>query len=169
MNKSHCCTDPACLVVLPGALPHEIPDLSCARIVCDTDWHTHDCDHIVTLDLMTAAVARAHSFPVWTRARWCRSHDSAVPDWIVSVSTAAIWAAHLISDHVIIAGGDAWLAAPDASLDWTGQTVNTYTWVTPTMRLGRRTQSLDQLQAKYQCGGQHSFQVNDRLRIDCAL
>jgi hypothetical protein len=85
---------------------------------------------------------------------------------------AAIWAAHTMYQDIVIVGADAWLGGEEYTvcrelyevadkkpklppiwfrrfLDWSGQTTNNYIFVWPTIKIGVKTQRLEQVLTKY--------------------
>lgn len=176
---SQYCTKDSCLVVLNGPSGDLVPDLDCETFVCNGNFLRRRWDHIVTVDQKRVQFAREHGHSIWTRPRWCRPDDVPVPDQhsiFNDSGNAAIWAAHNLYNHIIIAGADAWLGGETRTVcdqlyevshkkgqlpprwfgqfrAWTGQTQNTYTFVWPTLKLGIKTITLDRLRDKYLRGG----------------
>jgi hypothetical protein len=100
------------LVVLNGSSGDLVPDLDLETFGCNGNFLRRRLDHVVSLDHPRVQFARQHGRTVWTRPRFCRSGDIRVPEshTIFNDSgNAAIWAAHQLYDHVIIAGADSWL------------------------------------------------------------
>lgn len=100
------------LVVLNGPSGDFIPDLPVTTFGCNGNFLRRRIDHVVCMDLKRLKLARQHHRSVYTRPRWCRSGDHAVPDQAQTFNdsgNAAIWAAHLMSPRVVIVGADAWM------------------------------------------------------------
>ena len=163
------------LVVLNGPSGDEMPDQDCETFVCNGNFLRRRWDHIVSLDHQRIQFARQHGHGVWTRPRFCRGQDIPVPDnfnVFNDSGNAAIWAAHTMYQDIIIVGADSWLGGEEYTvcrelyevankkpklppiwfkrfLDWSGQTTNNYIFVWPTIKLGVKTQRLEQVLAKY--------------------
>ena len=165
-----------CLVVLNGPSGDLVPDLPVETFGCNGNFLRRRIDHLVCLDLPRVKLARQHRRQIWTRPRFCRSGDRPIPDVNQIYNdggNAAIWAAHLTYDHVVIVGADAWLGATTRTvcdelyevstkktklagvwrrrfLDWSGQTPNRYVFVWPQPDPDLETVTLHQFATKYQ-------------------
>lgn len=168
-----------CLVVLNGPSGDSVPDLGCETFVCNGNFLRRRADHVVSIDHHRVQFARQHGRTVWSRPRFCRGGDYPVPDnhnIFNDSGNAAIWAAHNLYQTIIIAGADSWLGGETRTVcdelytvadkkqklppiwfqrfrDWTSQTANTYVFVWPTIKLGIRTQRLEQVLTKYSRAG----------------
>jgi len=164
-----------CVVVLNGPTGDLVPDLNCETFVCNGNFMRRRWDHIVSLDHPRVQFARSHGHSVWTRPRFCRNQDIAVPDTHTIFNdsgNAAIWAAHNLYNTILIAGADSWLGGETRTvcselyvvsdkkaklppiwlrkfLDWSSQTQNQYIFVWPTLKKDVKTLRLEQVIAKY--------------------
>lgn len=101
-----------CLVVLNGPSGDLVPDLPVPTWGCNGNFLRRRIDHLVCLDLPRVRLARQHRREIWTRPRFCRSGDHAIPDQgqlFNDGGNAAIWAASQTHDHIVVIGADAWL------------------------------------------------------------
>lgn len=164
-----------CLVVLNGPSGDLVPDLPVETFGCNGNFLRRRCDHVVSLDHPRVQFARQHGRTVWTRPRFCKAGDIPVPDTHAIFNdsgNAAIWAAHMTYNRVVIIGADSWLGGEQHTVcrelyhvsdkkqklppiwfrkfqDWSGQTPNEYTFVWPTAVAGIQTITLAEFCTKY--------------------
>lgn len=165
-----------CLVVLNGPSGDVVPDLPVETWGCNGNFLRRRLDHVVALDLPRVQFARQHDRWVWTRPRFCKAYDVPVPDQhsvFNDSGNAAIWAAHMLYDHIVIVGADAWMGADSRTVcdelysvnakkgklpprwrrqftEWSGQTPNRYVFVWPEPQKDLETITLSQFATKYQ-------------------
>lgn len=164
-----------CLVVLNGPSGDLIPDLPVETFGCNGNFLRRRLDHVVALDQARVQLARQHSRPVWTRPRFCKSRDIPVPDTHAIFNdsgNAAIWAAHMLYNRIVIAGADSWLGGETRTVcdeiyevnakkgklppiwlrkfsEWSAQTQNEYVFVWPEASDSVKTITLAEFCTKY--------------------
>lgn len=164
-----------CLVVLNGPSGDLVPDLPVETWGCNGNFLRRKIDHVVALDRHRVSFARRHNRAVWTRPRYCRTGDHAVPDltdMLTDSGNAAIWAAHLHYQRIVIAGADSWLGGATRTvcdelyevnakkaklpprwrsrfLQWSSQTTNDYVFVWPDAQPDLETMTLHEFATKY--------------------
>lgn len=164
-----------CLVVLNGPSGDLVPDLEVETFGCNGNFLRRRIDQVVALDLPRVQLAHRYGRKIWTRPRFCKAGDRAVPDVnqvYNDAGNAAIWAAHLDYNDIVIVGADAWMGGETQTvcstlysvnpkkgklpgiwrrrfLEWSGQTQNRYTFVWQEPQKDLETITLAQFVAKY--------------------
>jgi hypothetical protein len=164
-----------CLVVLNGPSGDLVPDLPVETFGCNGNFLRRRIDHVVSLDHQRIQFARQHGRTVWTRPRFCRTGDVPVPDTHTIFNdsgNAAIWAAHMMYNRIVIIGADSWLGGDTRTVcdelyhvadkkaklppiwfrkftEWSAQTQHEYTFVWPEPVKGAQTITLSEFCTKY--------------------
>ena len=89
-----------------------MPDLDVETFGCNGNFQRRRLDHVVSLDHQRVQYARKAGRQVWTRPRFCRAGDIPVPDThsiFNDSGNAAIWAAHMLYNRIVVIGADSWL------------------------------------------------------------
>lgn len=163
------------MVVLNGPSGDLVPDIDVETFGCNGNFLRRRIDQLICLDLPRIQLARKHKRQIWTRPRFCKSGDTPVPD-INQVyndgGNAAIYAAHLTYDHIVIIGADSWMGADTRTvcdelysvnpkkgklpgmwrrrfIEWSSQTPNKYVFVWPEPQKDLQTITLAEFCTKY--------------------